>query len=449
MRAEPRPPVARALRAAFAVAAFAFAVPAAGETLDRIAAVVDDEIVTHRELDDAVRRLRRMLRERRTEPPSPKVLAAQALQELIIKKLQLQEAARRGVVVTEPQLDRAMEDLAKRNRMTLAELKVQVEKEGGSYAELREDLRAQMIIAQLRQREVTDKIEVTEQEIRDFLTERNVEFEYRFARVALALPGSETGLDRARAWFRSLRDTAAGGDFAEAFREMRRRVAPPEEDPEEDPEEGDEEQEERFDARFKDMGWRYTEELPRALANRAARMGVGAFSPLIKTAKALYLFRLEGKRDAGQPATVERQYHARHILMQTNAMDTDAVVRRRLARIKKRLQDGGDFARYAREYSQDPGSSFKGGELGWVSPQSMVPAFAEKLQSSAKDEIVGPFKSSFGWHLLQVSGVREHDVGNETWRRRAVAEIRRKKSDEEVRAWLLRLRERRYVDIRL
>ena len=449
MRAEPQSPATRTLRAAFgivfgaafAVLAGAFAAPAAGETLDGIAAVVDDEIVTQRELDDAVRRLRRMLRERRTEPPPPKVLAAQALQELIIKKLQLQEAARRGIVVTEPQLDRALEDLAEGNRMTLAELKVQVEKEGGSYAGLREDLRAQMIIAQLRQREVTDKIEVTEQEIRDFLAERNVEFEYRFARVALARPQTEAGLARARAWFRSLRDRAAGDDFAEAFEEMRRRAAPSEEDAGE--------QEERFDARFKDLGWRYAEELPGPLASRATRMRVGAFSPLIKTAKGLYLFRLVGKRDADQPGAVERQYHARHILMQTNAMDTDAVVRGKLARIKRRLEDGADFSEYARRYSQDPGSSFKGGELGWVSPKSMVPAFAEKLQSSARDEIVGPFQSAFGWHLLQVSGVREHDVGNETWRRRAVTEIRRKKSDEEVRAWLLRLRERRYVDIRL
>ncbi len=426
----------RALRAAFAVAlaaypAYAPAAPAAGQTLDRIAAVVDDEIITVRELDDAVGHLRRTLRERRAEIPEQKVLAAQALQELIVRKLQLQEAARRGVVVTEPQLDQAMENLGKRNRMTLAELKEQVEKEGGSYARLREDLRRQMIIAQLRQREVTDKIEVTEREIQEFLAARNVEFEYRFARVALALPETEAGLEQARAWFRSLRDAAADGDFGEAARASARRAP------------------EGLNARFKDLGWRYAEELPRPLANRAARMKVGAFSPLIKTGKALYLFRLEGKRDAGQPEATEMQYHARHILMPTNAMDTDAVVRGKLARIKKRIEDGGDFSKYAKKYSQDPGSSFKGGDLGWVSPKSMAPAFAGKLQSSAKNEIAGPFKSSFGWHLLQVLGVREHDVGSETWRRQAVAEIRRKKSDEEIRSWLLRLRERRYVDIRL
>ena len=433
MRAEYPPAIARASRAACAavlaaaLAAFAFAASADDQTLDRIAAVVDDEIVTYRELDGAVLRLRRMLREQRAEIPAEKVLASQALQELIIRKLQLQEAARRGVVVTEPQLDRAMENIGERNRMTLAELKAQVEKEGGSYPEFREDLRAQMIIAQLRQREVTDKIEVSEQEIREFLAARNVEFEYRFARVALALPETEAGLERARAWFRSLRDAAVDGGFEGAARR----------------------EEEGLEARFKDLGWRYAEELPRPLARRAASMKVGAFSPLIKTGKALYLFRLEGKRDAGQPETTERQYHARHVLMLTNPMDTDGVVRRKLARIKKRIEAGGDFSKYAKKYSQDPGSSFKGGDLGWVSPKNVAPAFADKLQSAAKDEIAGPFKSSFGWHLLQVLGVREHNVGSETWRRQAVAEIRKKKSDEEVRSWLLRLRERRYVDIRL
>ncbi len=421
----------RGLRTVFAVLlAVAAAAPhAAEQTLDRIVAVIDDEIVTQRELAAAIARFRRMLEERRAEMPSEKVLASQALQELIVRKLQLQEAARRGVVVTEPQLDQAMENLAARNQLSLARLKERVESEGGDYAGFREDVREQVIIGQLRQREVTDKIEVTEKEIEDYMSERDIEFEYRFTRVGVALPAQEQARDRARAWLRALRGKARdGGDFGRVARRAAR---------------------DRKGVRFRDFGWLRAEDLPAALAARAPQMNIGEFAPLIRTAAALYLYKLEGKRGGNLPATVERQYNVRHILMAPNAMDTDEVIRRKLRAIKKRLDNGGDFGKYAKRYSQDPGSSFKGGSLGWVSPKSMVAEVAEKMQTSPRDEIAGPFRSSFGWHLLQVLGVREHNIGDETWRQQAVAAIRQRKSEEEFRSWMLRLRERRYVDIRL
>lgn len=402
---------------------------AAERTLDRIAAVIDDEIITHRELAAAVARFRRMLEERQAEMPSEKVLASQALQELIVRKLQLQEAARRGVAVTEPQLDQAMENLAARNKLSLAQLKERVEGEGGDYAAFREDVREQVIIGQLRQREVTDKIEVSEKEIEDYMSERDIELEYRFTRVGVALPAEEEARDKARAWLRALRDEARDGG---GFGRVAQRAA-----------------QGRKGVRFRDFGWQRAEDLPAALAARAPRMDTGEFAPLIRTGKALYLYKLEGKRGGNLPATVERQYNARHILMAPNAMDTDEVIRRKLRAIKKRLDNGGDFGKYAKRYSQDPGSSFKGGSLGWVSPKSMVAEVAEKMQNSPRDEVVGPFRSSFGWHLLQVLGVREHNIGDETWRRQAVAAIRQRKSEEEYRSWMLRLRERRYVDIRL
>ncbi len=410
------------------LAAAAFALPAAEKTLDRIVAVIDDEIITHRELDVAVVRFRRMLEDRQAELPSGKVLASQALQELIIKKLQLQEAGRRGVAVTEPQLDQAMENLAGRNRLTLAQLKERIEKEGGDYARFRESVREQVIINQLRQREVTDKIEVTDKEIEDYMSERDIEFEYHFTRLAVALPAADGEREKAASRLRSLREEARTGGH---FEQVARRAA------------------KEKDMRFRDFGWRRAADLPAVLANRAAPLKAGEFAPIIRTGKALYLYKLEGKRGGNLPETVERQYNVRHILMAPNAMDTDDVLRRKLRAIKKRIDNGGDFAKYAKKYSQDPGSSFKGGELGWVSPKSMVAEFADKMKASPRDEVVGPFRSSFGWHLLQVRGIREHNAGDETWRQQAVAEIRKRKSEEETRSWMLRLRERRYVDIRL
>ena len=410
------------------LAAAAFALPAAEKTLDRIVAVIDDEIITHRELDVAVVRFRRMLEDRQAELPSGKVLASQALQELIIKKLQLQEAERRGVAVTEPQLDQAMENLAGRNRLTLAQLKERVEKEGGDYAGFRESVREQVIINQLRQREVTDKIEVTDKEIEDYMSERDIEFEYHFTRLAVALPAADGEREKAASRLRSLREEARTGGH---FEQVARRAA------------------KEKDMRFRDFGWRRAADLPAVLANRAAPLKAGEFAPIIRTGKALYLYKLEGKRGGNLPETVERQYNVRHILMAPNAMDTDDVLRRKLNAIKKRIDNGGDFAKYAKKYSQDPGSSFKGGELGWVSPKSMVAEFADKMKASPRNEVVGPFRSSFGWHLLQVRGIREHNAGDETWRQQAVAEIRKRKSEEETRSWMLRLRERRYVDIRL
>jgi len=330
--------VLAALPAAALALAPAPAPHAAERTLDRIAAVIDDEIITRRELAVAVARLRRMMEERRAEMPPEKVLASQALQELIVKKLQLQEAARRGVVVTEPQLDQAMENLAARNQLSLAQLKEQVESEGGDYAGFRENVREQVIIGQLRQREVIDKIEVTEKEIEDYMSERDIEFEYRFTRVGVALPADEEARDRARAWLRQLRDKARdGGGFGRVARRAAR---------------------DRKGVRFRDFDWRRAEDLPASLAARAPQMDIGEFSPFIRTAAALYLYKLEGKRGGNLPAAVERQYNTRHILIAPNAMDTDAVVRRKLRAIKKRLDNSGDFGKYARRYSQDPGSSF-------------------------------------------------------------------------------------------
>ena len=403
-------------------------VGAAEQVIDRIAAIVGTTTISLRELMATVNRLKQNLARQKAKVPDDAVLIPSVLEELIVKKLQLLEAEKLGIAVDENTLDQTMTQIAKNNQLTLAEMKTQIEQDGGVYAEVRESVREEMIINQLKQREVVDRVEVPESTIEKALAEVNADTRFRFSYLRVVLPEETAERDSIRQWFADLRTKLL---LQDNFDTMAPEVAA------------------REGVRYKSMKARTLAELPSSLRNQALSMEVGDITPVIRTGKALYLFYLDSKRGTNIPEVTETQYHIRHILIRTDAMNTEKQVARKLWLIKKRLEKGGSFEALAKKYSQDPGSSFKGGELGWIPTTGLVKEFAQQVENAERGKIVGPFATDFGLHLLQVLGEREHDISSRVQRQNIIAQLRQKESASAMREWLLRLRENQHIDIRL
>ena len=435
--------VGRTRRAALCVALWAVAVPctAAPRELDRIVAVVENEVITERQLVANIRGARASLERQNRDSPDERALTAQVLQQMIIQQLQLQEAKSLGITIDDITLDRALESMAERNGLSLAGFKSRVESDGGNFEELRRKVRNDLTIQKLVQREVVNRIEVSDREIEELLMlgeARRRDREYRFVHVRTP-PEKAAEAGRLFAW---VRQRLRGNTFS-SLNELRQRLArlwkaAATEDNAEKP---------RY--RTKDLGWRRVENLPAPVRRRIDAIRDAGVSPIITNDDGTHLFvLLETRGDS--PEMMQLQYHVRHVLVQTDPINDDDKVRRRMVRIKRQLEEGADFDAIACQHSQDPLSSMKGGDLGWTDLSGYAPEFAEAVKRArGKGDIVGPFKTSFGWHLLEVLDTREHDVGDHALRQQAITEIRKSKSEEEIRLWLLGLRETRRVEIRI
>ena len=415
------------------------------KTLDRIVAVVENEAITERQLGNSIRRAQAMLAQQKREIPDKRALAAQVLQQMIVQQLQLQEAKRLGIVIDDITVDLAVENMAKRNNLSLAELKAKVESGNESFAALRRKIRDDLTIQRLMQREVVNRIEVSKQEIDDLLMRDNPQklgSEYRFTHIRVQPPESADARAAAKRRLARIQSQLRGDSFS-SLDDLRDRLAQLWRAAAED-------KIGKLPYRVNDLGWRRAEDLPAPIRRRIDSLRDTGTSPVIANDKGLHLFQLLTTR-SNSPEMMQLQYHVRHILIQTNPIDDDATVRRKLVRIKHQIKDNGaDFGALACQHSEDPLSSMKGGDLGWSTPSGYVPEFAEAVsRARGKGDLVGPFKTSFGWHILEVLGTREHDVGDDTMRQQAIAEIRKSKSNEEIRLWLLRLRENRRVEVRL
>ncbi len=418
---------------------------AAPRGLDRIIAVVENEAITERQLVKNIRRAQAMLKQQNRKLPDERTLTAQVLQQMIIRQLQLQEAKRLGIVIDDITLDRAVGGMAGRNNLTLAEFKAKVESGNENFQELRLKIRDDLTIQRLVQREVINRIEVSDQEINNLLNfddNRHRGIEYRFVHIRVPPPADDDALAAAKRHFARVQPQLRGDSFS-SLNDLRERfaqlwkAAAAEDDLEE------------LRYQVKDLDWRRAEDLPAPVRRRVDSLRDVGTSPVISNDAGLHLFQLLKTR-GDSPEMMQLQYHVRHILIRTSPIDDDEKIRRRLERIKRQLEDGADFDALACEHSQDPLSSMKGGDLGWSNPAGYVPEFAEAVKRArGKGDLVGPFRTSFGWHLLEVLGTREHDVGDDTMRQQAVTEIRKGKSEEETRLWLLKLRENRRVEVRI
>ncbi len=412
------------------------ALPAAARDallVDRVVAVVNKDVITLTELAEHTARAEAELRRQRIAAPERAALERQVLERLVLDKAQLQLAASTGMRVDELQLDRAVQRVAQNNNMTLAELRRALERDGVEFERFRAELREQILLTRLREREVDDRVQVSEAEVDLYLEEHKASLaakvEYDVAHVLVRVPeqARPEQVEQARARAERVRDEArTGGDFA--------RLAASHSDAGDALQGGA-------------LGWRAPGRLPELFAEALAGMQPGAVSEPLRSPAGFHVVKLLGRRGAGDAAPVT-QTRARHILVKTNEIVSEEDARRRLQGLRERIAAGADFAELARLNSED-GTAARGGELGWVYPGDTVPEFERAMNALAPGELSPPVRTPFGFHLIQVQERRAADVSAERQRLQARLALRERKADEAYQDWLRQLRDRTYVELRL
>ncbi len=402
--------------------------------VDRIVAVVNDEVITALQLRARVDQVVRQLQRQGVELPPREVLEQQLLERLIIERAQLQLARETSLRVDDATLERAIERIASNNQLSIDQLRGTLEQDGVSWSRFRDEIRTEILLTRLREREVESKIVVTDAEIDNFLASNPDAFsgeEFEVAHILLRVPEQaspeqiEALRGRAESVMARLR---SGEDFARVAAEVS------------DAPDG---------LSGGSLGWRPLDRLPALFADVVREMRPGETSPVLRSASGLHIVRLVDRRGGGDTAVAQmEQTRARHILIKTSEVLSDADAEARLLGIRERVVNGADFAELARANSADL-SAAKGGDLGWLNPGDTVPEFERAMDALQPGEVSMPVESPFGWHLIQVVDRRVQDVTDERKRNAARAALRERKADEAYDDWLRQLRDSTYVDLRL
>lgn len=429
---------------AIALAASLFATGAAaqtrelgsgGELLDRVAAVVNDGVVLESELDDQIQLITQRLEDQKLELPPQNVLRQQVLERLVMQEVQMQRADKAGLRVSDEMVNQALQDVARRNNVPLSQLPQILTSQGIDYAVYRDGVRKEIALSMLRQRDVVNRINVTPRELDQYLDRQKSapreNASYNLSHILIAVPQAASPEQIAAAEARAdevQQRARAGDDFANlAVSYSNSQTA----------------------LEGGALGWRKGPEIPTVLADQVVKLKPGEVSELIRTPSGYHLVKLNDVRSTDGPAMVQ-QTHARHILLKPTELQDDATVEQRLIVARDRITTKGeDFAGLASTMSDDPGSASQGGDLGWNPAGTFVPEFEQQLATLQENEISQPFRSQFGWHIIQLLGRREVDNSAEVARQRAFVALREGRAEEETELWLRRLRDEAYVDYRL
>jgi peptidyl-prolyl cis-trans isomerase SurA len=406
-----------------------------GEMLDRVAAVVNDGVVLASELDDQMAIVSERLKQQKLELPPQNVLRQQVLERLILQEIEAQRANKAGLKVPDETLNSALGEVAQRNNLPLSQLPEALQQQGIDYAAYREDMRKELTLGLLRQRDVLQRIAITPREIDRYIDKEaklpSADEEYNVSHILIAVPQEATPgqLDDSAKLAQDVYTRAKGGeDFAKlALAYSKSQTA----------------------LEGGSLGWRKGGELPTFLTDTIAKLKPGEVGAPLRTPTGFHIIRLNDVRGGGGKKNMESQVHVRHILMKTTELADDATVKLKLNTLRDRIQKGEDFAGLAQVNSQDPGSGAQGGDLGWTGPGTFVPEFEAAIGSLKDGEISEPFHTQYGWHIAQLLGHREFDNTDEIKRRQAIEAIRASKADEETELWLRRLRDDAYVETKL
>ncbi|MDX1749161.1 MAG: peptidylprolyl isomerase [Methylophaga sp.] len=400
--------------------------------LDRIVAVVNNEIVLDSELVEMEQTVRQQLRQRNAAIPSSDILRRQVLERLIMQKLQLQRAEMSGIRVADDALNAAVRQIAENNNLTIRQFRDALESDGYDFTEFRETIREEMIISRLRKSEVEDSIVVSEREVDNFLATQNLQGDseqaFRLLHILVGIPDAPTPeqVQAAEQKLAVIQDLLAeGGDFSE--------IAAGYSDGQNALEGGE-------------LGWRKQAELPTLFASVVPNLAVGEVSDVIRSGSGFHLVKLAEKRS--EETHLVKQTKARHILIKTNELVTDEAAEKRLQQLRERILNGEDFAELAKAHSEDTGSAIDGGSLGWTSPGVMVPEFEEVMNGLAEGEMSDVFQSRFGWHLIKVDERREQNMADEFKRNKAREQLKQRKIEEELESWLRAMRDEAYIEYR-
>jgi len=409
------------------------AVPNPIVLVDRIVAVVNSEVITSREVAERVKAVTQQLSQQGTPLPPADVLQKQVLERMIMDRLQIQLAKETALHVDDLQLDRTVARVAESNKLSLTEFRHTLERDGIQFDKFREEIRNEIMLSRLREREVDNRIVVTDNEIDYFLSQQGASqstaSEYNLAHILLRLPdqASPEQVDKQRTRAEQvLLQLREGADFAKLA--VSYSDAP-------DALQGGA------------MGWRARDRLPELFAHSLDGMKPGEVSGIIRSPAGFHVIKLIDRRGGGAPALVE-QTNARHILVKTNEIVSETDARRKLNSLRERIVNGADFGELAKLNSDDT-SSIRGGDLGWIYPGDTVPEFERVMNSLKVGQLSEPFMTPFGWHLMQVLDRRQADASGERKRQEARLILRERKADEAYQEWLRQLRDRAFVEYRL
>jgi peptidyl-prolyl cis-trans isomerase SurA len=428
-----------ALCTVFAVAASAqraatgVPAPVRAVSLDRVVAIVNDEAVTQYELDEAKRLVVEQLKQQKVAQPPQDVLDKQVLERIVTERALLQYAKESGIKVEDNMVERTIQRIAEDNKLTLDGLREILAKDGVQYAKYRDDVRNEIIMRRLQEREVDSRITVSDAEVETYLAtiraQSGGDAEYRLAHIMVLVPEQanaaqiEAKRKRAEEALKSIRD---GTDFAQ--------VAAGFSDASDALQGGN-------------LGWRTGARLPTVFTDVVRDMKPGDVSPVLRSAAGFHIVKLLERRSKDQPSVVD-QTHARHILVRVNETTSEADAKAKIERLKDRLESGAKFDELAKLNSEDP-SSAKGGDLGWISPGDVVPPFEEAMNKLPLNQVSVPVRTNFGWHLIEVLERRKQDITADRERQQAMQAIRARKADEAFQDWVRQTRDRAYVEVRL
>jgi len=400
--------------------------------MDRIVAIVDQVVITENELADRIKTVTAQLEKQGTELPPPAVLEKQILERMITDSLQLQFASQTGLRVDDNQLDKTIERIANQNKMDIPTFKKALLEDGIQYRKFREDIRNEITLARLREREVDNRINITESEIDSFIAMQaasNSSDEFEISHILVRAPEDTAPEDlkklRAKAE-EALTQLQAGKDFA------------------------------KISASFSDapnaleggsLGWKNGSQIPALFFEALKPLKAGGVSGILRSPNGFHILKVTNRRGGTSPLVVG-QTHVRHILIKFSEVVSEKDAMTRMISIKERLDNGEKFEDLARQYSDD-GSAKSGGDLGWVNPGDTVPEFEKTMNALAPGEISNIIKTQFGLHILQVIDRRNQDMSKEAARIKARQEIRARKSDEAFQDWVRELRDRAFVELRL
>jgi peptidyl-prolyl cis-trans isomerase SurA len=401
--------------------------------IDRVIAVVNDEAITQYELDDARRIVVQQLKQQNVQQPAADVLDKQVLERLITERALLQHAKDSGIKVDDTQVERAIQRIAEDNKLTLDGLRQALAREGVAYGRYREDVRSEIVMQRLREREVDARITVSDAEVENYLAtikaQSGGEAEYRLAHILVLVPEQanaeqiEAKRRRAEEALKNIREGTDFGQVAAGFSDATDALS------------------------GGNLGWRPGARLPTVFAETVRGMKAGDVSPVLRSAAGFHIVKLIERRSRNEPALVD-QTHVRHILIRVNEITSEAEGKAKIDRLKDRLDGGAKFEDMAKLNSEDA-SSAKGGDLGWLGPGDTVPVFEDAMNKLTVNQVSAPVRSPFGWHLIEVLGRRKQDVSADRERVQAQLAIRQRKSDEAFQDWVRQTRDRAYVEVRL
>ncbi len=402
------------------------------KVLDKVVAIVDDDVVLQSELDQRTTTITAQLASAGTKAPPRDILQQQILDRLISERIQLNMGYNSGIRISDDELNQAISRIAASNQISVDQYLQQIVTQGSSVSALKEEIRNEMTIMRVQQGSVMRRIRISQQELDNFLNSEEGRFlnssDVNIGQILLSIPSgsSQTFINevvsRAQLLLNQIKE---GADFrALAIANSSDQSA----------------------LQGGDLGWRKMAELPGVFIEAVEKLEAGSVSQPIRSAAGYHLIKLYQRR-GGEKQMIE-QHFARHILMKPNQIRDQSATLDQLNDIKQRIANGEDFALLAREYSEDPGSALNDGELGWSTPGMFVPAFEQVMNTAAIGAVSAPFQSPFGWHILQVTDRREQDFSREILENRAENMLRQRKYEEELQVWLQEIRDEAFVEVK-